>query len=78
MSEEILEEVDDLSQPAVDGDMVHWMNRRPLRLGAAGISITAGASFSLGVVAAVGVLAMIKWLGPERVVVVPARRRFRF
>ncbi len=76
MSEEGLEEVDDLSQPAVDGDMVHWMDRRPLRVGAAGITLTAGAAFSLGVFAAVGVLAMIKWLGPERVVVVPARRGF--
>jgi hypothetical protein len=75
MSEQVIEEVDDLEQPTVDGDMVHWMEPRPLSVGPAGVSATAGAAFTLGVVAAVATLALLHWLGPERVIEV--RRRVR-
>jgi hypothetical protein len=75
MSEQVIEDVDDLGQPAADGELVHWMEPRPLRVGPAGVSITAGAAFTAGVVATVAVLALLHWLGPERVVLV--RRRVR-
>ncbi|MGZ3374979.1 MAG: hypothetical protein ACXU8S_00105 [Phenylobacterium sp.] len=75
MSEQVIDEVEDLSQPAADGELVHWMERPPLKVGAAGVSITAGAAFTLGVVTAVGVLALAHWLGPERVVEVRRVRR---
>ena len=74
MSEQIIEEVDDLAQPAANGDLVHWMDRPRLRVGPAGVSVTAGAAFTLGVVSAVVALALMHWLGPERVVEV---RRLR-
>jgi hypothetical protein len=73
MSEQVIEEVDDLEQPTADGEMVHWMEPRPLSVGPAGVSVTAGAAFTLGVVAAVATLALLHWLGPERVIEV--RRR---
>jgi hypothetical protein len=73
MSEQVIEEVEDLEQPAPDGELVHWMARPPLRVGPAGVSVTAGAAFTLGVAAAVAALALMHWLGPERVVAV--RRR---
>jgi hypothetical protein len=75
MSEQVIEEVDDLEQPAPDGELVHWMARPPLRVGPAGVSVTAGAAFTLGIVAAVATLALMHWLGPERVV--ETRRRSR-
>jgi hypothetical protein len=74
MSEQVIEEVDDLEQPAPDGDLVHWMDRPPLRVGAAGVTITAGAAFTLGVVTAVATLALMHWLGPERIIEVRRAR----
>jgi hypothetical protein len=66
MSDRVIEGGETLEQPATDGELVHWMGRPPLRVGPAGVSITAGLAFTLGVVAAVGTLAMMHWLGPER------------
>lgn len=76
MSEQVLDEVEGAA-PAENGELVHWMARRPLSVGAAGMSITAGAAFTVGVLATLGVLAMVGWLGPERVVEAPMRRRWR-
>jgi hypothetical protein len=73
MSEQVIEEVDDLEQPTPNGELVHWMQRPPLRVGPAGVGVTAGAAFTLGVVTAVAMLALMHWLDPERVVEV--RRR---
>jgi hypothetical protein len=56
--------------PARNGELVHWMAPKPLRIGPAGMSATAGAAFTLGVVTAVAVLALAHWLGPERTVIV--------
>jgi hypothetical protein len=77
MSEPVIEDLEDLGQPAADGELVHWMEPRPLRVGPAGVSITAGAAFTLGVVSAVAALALLHWLGPERVVLAPRRRPIR-
>lgn len=74
MSEQIIDDMDDLDQPAANGELVHWMDPKPLRVGPAGLSITAGAAFTAGVVAAVAVLALIHWLGPQRLLVVRTRR----
>jgi hypothetical protein len=75
MSEQVIEEVDDLERPTPDGELVHWMQRPPLRVGPAGVGVTAGAAFTLGVIAAVATLALMHWLGPERLVEVRRRGR---
>jgi len=80
MSEQIYDETEGLDLPKeprspANGELVHWMARRPLRVGPAGVSATAGAAFTLGVMAAVTALALVHWLGPERVLVVRAGRR---
>jgi len=74
MNEQVIEDVDDLGQPTPDGELIHWMSRKPLKLGPAGISAAAGAAFTLGVIATVAVLALTHWLGPEREVELPRRR----
>jgi hypothetical protein len=76
MHEQVVEDVDDLGQPTPEGELIHWMDRKPLRVGPAGISATAGAAFTLGVVVTVAVLALTHWLGPQRGVEA-RRRRFR-
>jgi hypothetical protein len=68
MDEQVVEALEDLEQPSPDGELVHWMERPPLRVGAAGVGITAGAAFALGVVAAVATLALMHWMGPERII----------
>jgi hypothetical protein len=53
------------------------MEPRPLRVGATGLSATAGVAFTVGVLATVVALALAHWLGPEREVPLPRRRRER-
>jgi hypothetical protein len=75
MSEQVIEPVEDLEQPTADGEIVHWMEPRHASVGATGVTITAGAAFTLGVVTAVATLALMHWLGPERVFEVRRRGR---
>jgi hypothetical protein len=58
--------------PARNGELVHWMAKKPLRVGPMGVSATAGAAFVMGLATAVAVLALAHWLGPERTM--PVRR----
>jgi hypothetical protein len=69
----IEEPVDDIGgamPPPDDGELVHWMDPKPLRIGPAGITGTALAAFTLGAVTAVAVLAIAHWIGPVRTVTV--------
>ena len=71
------EPLEDVGEPLAlesDGELVHWMDPRPLRLGPAGITGTALAAFVLGASAAVMVLALTHWLGPRQAVVVERPR----
>ena len=74
MSEQVIEEVEDLAQPAPNGELIHWMDPKPVTLGPAGISATAAGAFMLGVATSVAVLALLHWLGPDREVELPGRR----
>jgi len=70
---------DDLLPPEPNGELVHWMEPRPLSFGATGVSAAALGAFALGAAVAVGVLAVMHWLGPQREIEVEAprlRRRF--
>jgi hypothetical protein len=75
MSDQTQDGIGDVLPPQPDGELVHWMDSRPLSIGPAGVSITAGAAFTVGVVAAVAVLALLHWLGPERIIEVRRRAR---
>jgi hypothetical protein len=68
MSEEVLDHVEAEPEPAplTNGEMVHWMARRPIRVGPGGLSAAAAAGFTAGVAATLGVLALAGWIGPER------------
>lgn len=60
-AEEVLPE-----EPPADREIVQWMEPRPLTVGPAGISATAAGAFAAGAVAAVVVLGLMRWLGPDR------------
>jgi hypothetical protein len=74
MSEQTQDGIGDVLPPDPNGELVHWMDKKTLSVGPGGLSATAGAAFSLGVVATLAVLALVHWLGPQRVVVVRRRR----
>ncbi|MBW8812174.1 MAG: hypothetical protein JF588_02005 [Caulobacterales bacterium] len=61
--------------PKPDGELVHWMARGPVRLGTAGVAVTAAAAFALGVAAALGALAAYRYLEPRRDALPPWRWR---
>ena len=68
---------DDVRPMEPNGEVVHWMQPKPLSLGPAGISAAAAGAFALGAVTAVAVLALLHMLGPERDVEAPRRWRFK-
>ena len=57
---------EDFTDEAPSGELVHWMEPAPLRLGTAGVSATALAAFALGIAAAFGTMAAMRWLAPRR------------
>ncbi len=58
-------ELDDDRTETAPGEIVHWMQTRPLAL-PGGLSSTAVGAFALGAVTAVAVLALSRWLGAFR------------
>jgi len=56
----------ELEEPDEEPEIVHWMQPRPLSVGALGLSGAVAGAFVLGAVATVGVLAVLHWLGPDR------------
>ena len=67
-------ESDDILAEPPQKEVVHWMDSRPLTLGVGGVSAAAAGAFVLGVVAAVGVLALLRRLAPEPPPPWPRRR----
>ena len=75
MSEQFVEDLEDLEQPTAEQEVVHWMPRPRMRVGPAAVSATAAGAFVLGIAAAVTLLAMAHWLGPQREIEAPRRWR---
>ena len=76
MAESVIGDIDDVLPPEPNGELVHWMEPRPLTVGTTGISLATAGAFALGAVTTVAVLGLMHWLGPQRRVAVPrwARR----
>ena len=55
------------------GEVVHWMEKPPLKVGWLGLSATAVGAFSLGMVAGLAVYAFSGWL-PQREYLITRRR----
>ena len=68
-----MRELEAMSEYLVDGDLseepdnevVHWMAPKPMSVGPGGLSAAVGTAFVLGAATAVGVLALMRWLGPR-------------
>jgi len=68
---------DDVGPVEPNGEVVHWMDPKPMAVGPAGVSAAAAGAFALGALATVAVLALLHMLGPERRIEAPRRWRFR-
>lgn len=71
---------EDLGEPLPvepPGEVVHWMEPKPLALGPAAVAGAVTAGFVAGVCVTLGVLAALHWLGPQRELKVPADWRRR-
>jgi len=66
MSESLFDEIDDILPPEPNGELVHWMDPRPLTVGTAGISLAAAGAFALGALAAVAVMAILRRNEPRQ------------
>jgi hypothetical protein len=66
MSEQVVEDLEDLEQPAANGQLVHWMDRKPLTVGPRGLGAAALGGFGLGVAATLVVLGLSGYLEPRR------------
>ena len=60
MTERPFDEVDDILPPEPNGELVHWMQARPLTVGAAGISMATAGAFALGALAVVALLGVMR------------------
>jgi hypothetical protein len=77
MSEDAIQDWDEVLPHEPSGELVHWMAPKPLSIGPAGVSAAAAGAFVLGVASTLAVLALTHWLGPQREVEVPRRFRLR-
>lgn len=73
MSDHPFDYVDDILPDEPNGELVHWMEPKPMSLGLPQISVAAAGAFALGALSAVAVLALMHWVGPEREVAMPKR-----
>lgn len=63
MSDSVFEDIDDVLPTEPNGELVHWMEPRPLSFGPTGISLATAGAFALGALATLSVLAMFHLLG---------------
>jgi len=68
---------DDVGPVESNGELIHWMQPKPLSVGPAGISAAAIGAFALGAAVTLGVLAVMQLLGPEREIGSMRRWRLR-
>ena len=75
MSDQTYADYDEVLPSEPNGEIVHWMEPKPLRVGPGGITMTAASALVLGAAVTLGVLAVMHWLGPRRDEDEPRRRR---
>ena len=64
--ESIFDEIDDILPQEPNGEIVHWMQPKPLTFGPAGLSLATAGAFALGALSVVAVLGLMHLAGPER------------
>lgn len=60
------EHIEEVLPEEGEGELVHWMEPKPLQAGPVVVTSALVTAFVAGAATAVGVLALMHWLGPER------------
>lgn len=66
MSEYPYEDEGEVLPQDAPGELVHWMEPKPMALGPGGVGAAVAGAFVAGVGVTLAVLAMAHWLGPQR------------
>ena len=77
MSEHVHGDFDDLLPPRPNGELVHWMDPRPMSLGAGAVSVVVLGAFAAGLGAALLVTSLSQMVRRERRMSLPLDRKLR-
>ena len=66
MSEQTYEDIDEVLPEEPNGELVHWMQPRPMTFGPTALALAAAGGFAVGLAAALAVVGMSRLAGPER------------
>ena len=65
MSEHSYEDFDEVLPEEPNGELVHWMQPRPMTFGAGAVALAAAGGFALGLAAALAVVALTRLAGAD-------------
>jgi hypothetical protein len=77
MIENSFQDFDDVLPEEPNGELVHWMEPRPMTFGTGGLSIAVAAAFALGLAAALLAVGVSRMAAQERRMSLPLQRKLR-
>jgi len=77
MNERVHENFDELLAAEPRGELVHWMEARPLSVGAGGLSLAVAGAFAAGLTVGLLLLGLSQAIRRERRMSVPLERKLR-
>jgi hypothetical protein len=77
MIENTYDDFDEVLPAEPNGELVHWMDPRPMTFGPTGLSLAVAGAFALGVAVALVAFGVSRMAGPERRMSLPLERKLR-
>jgi hypothetical protein len=77
MSEHSYEDFDEILPEEPNGELVHWMEPRPLTFGPAGLAMAVGGAFALGLATAMIAVGLRRMASQDRGISLPSDARLR-
>jgi hypothetical protein len=77
MSEHSYEDFDEVLPEEPNGELVHWMEPRPVTFGPAGLALAVGGAFALGLATALLAVGLTRMVGAEPRIGLPLEPRLR-
>jgi hypothetical protein len=77
MSEHSYQDYDEVLPEEPNGELVHWMEARPLTFGPSGVALAAAGAFALGLATALIAVGVGRLVGSERRMGLPLAHKLR-
>jgi hypothetical protein len=77
MSEHSYQDYDEVLPEEPNGELVHWMEARPMTFGPSSIALATAGAFALGLAMALIAVGLDRMVGPERRMSLPLARKLR-